>query len=64
VYVVLFETALQWLKIVALRDRGESGGTSFPLPKKWDNTKVVAYCFATSKNGKLVSDSDFLAIGG
>jgi len=62
VYAVLFETALKRLKIVALRDRGESGSTSFPLPKKWDNTKVVAYCFATSKNGKLVSDSDYLNI--
>lgn len=62
VYAVLFETALKRLKIVALRDRGESGSTSFPLPKKWDNTKVVAYCFATSKNGKLVSDSDYLSI--
>lgn len=62
VYAVLFETVLKRLKIVALRDRGESGSTSFPLPKKWDNTKVVAYCFATSKNGKLVSDSDYLSI--
>lgn len=62
VYAVLFETALKRLKIVALRDRGESGSTSFPLPKNWDTTKVVAYCFATSKNGKLVSDSDYLSI--
>ncbi len=62
VYAVLFETELKRLKIVALRDRGESGSTSLPLPKNWDNTKVVAYCFATSKNGKLVSDSDYLSI--
>lgn len=62
VYAVLFETVLKRLKIVALRDRGESGSTSLPLPKNWDNTKVVAYCFATSKNGKLVSDSDYLSI--
>lgn len=64
VYAVLFETMLKRLKIVALRDRGESGSTSFGLPKGWDNTKVVAYCFATSKNGMLVSDSDYLDIEG
>ena len=62
VYAVLFETALKRLKIVTLRNRGESGSTSFALPKGWDNSKVVAYCFATSKNGSQVSDSEYLII--
>ena len=63
VYAVLFETVLKRVKMVALRNRGESGSTSFALPGGWDNTKVQAYCFATSVNGRLVSGSRNLVIG-
>lgn len=57
VYGVLYETVLERAKIVTLRMRGESGSTSFSLPEDWDNANVKAYCFATSKSGKEVSDS-------
>lgn len=63
VYAVLYETVLNRTKLVSLRDRGESGSTSFALPEDWDNLNVKAYCFATSKNGRQASDSRALTIG-
>ena len=62
VYGVLFESTLKRAKLVSLRSRGESGSTVLPLPEGWDHTKVNAYCFATTKNGKCVSDSRNLTI--
>lgn len=62
VYAVLFETALKRIKLAALRSRGESGTTSVALPEDWDPTKIHAYTFATSKNGRMVSDSRHLTI--
>ena len=57
VYGVLYETVLERAKIVTLRTRGESGTTIFSLPEDWDHANVKAYCFATLKSGKEVSDS-------
>ena len=57
VYGVLYETERGRARLVALRDRGESGSTSFTLPEEWNNTKVKVYCFATLKSGKGASDS-------
>ncbi|RHR82818.1 DUF6266 family protein [Odoribacter sp. AF15-53] len=62
VYAALYETALNRAKLVTLRTRGESGSTSTSLPEDWEPSKVHAYCFATSKNGKMVSDSRHLTI--
>ena len=45
-----------------LAERGENGNTSVSLPEDWDPAKVHAYCFATSKNGRMASDSRHLAI--
>ena len=58
----LYETALSRTKLVTLRERGENGNTSVSLPEDWDPAKVHAYCFATSKNGRMASDSRHLAI--
>lgn len=57
VYGVLFETERGRARLVALKSRGESGTTEYPLPDEWDNSKVKAYCFATLKSGKRASDS-------
>lgn len=63
VYAVLFESVLNRAKIVALRERGESGSTSEALPEDWDSAQVKAYCFATLRNGREVSDSRYLTVG-
>lgn len=62
VYAVLIEETKKRTKLVALRERGESGSTSYALPEDWDAAKVHAYCFATTKNGKSASDSSYLII--
>lgn len=62
VYVVLLETVLSRSKIVALRDRSESGNMSYALPEDWDEANVKVYCFATLKNGSAVSDSRYLTV--
>ena len=56
-YGVLYETERGRARLVELRERGESGSTSYALPEDWDNTKVRVYGFATLKNGKRASDS-------
>ena len=63
VYGVLYETVLERARLVTLRDRGESGSTSYALPEDWNNENVKVYCFATSKNGRQASDSRVLTIG-
>lgn len=63
VYAVLYETVLNRAKLVALRERGESGSTSYALPEDWEKVNVKAFCFATSKNGHYASDSRALTIG-
>ena len=53
----VLEGTMNRTKLVALRDRGESGSTSYALPEDWDASKVHVYCFATTKNGRSASDS-------
>ena len=62
VYGVLLETALQRVRIVALNNRGVAGETEYALPEEWEASKVEAYCFATSPNGRMVSDSMHLTV--
>ena len=62
VYGVLFESELLQVRVVALKTRGEGGNTMTNLPRGWTKENVHAYCFATSKNGKIVSDSTYLTI--
>ena len=57
VYAVLLEETMNRTKLVALRDRGESGSTSYALPEDWDASKVHVYCCATTKSGRSASDS-------
>lgn len=57
VYAVLYETELNRAKLVTLKNRGESGNTTFKLPEDWSEANVKAYSFATLKNGKMASDS-------
>lgn len=61
-YGVLLETALQRVRIVALNNRGVAGETEYALPEEWEASKVEAYCFATSPNGRMVSDSMHLTV--
>lgn len=63
VYAVLYEEVLKRVRLVTLRARGENGNTTCPLPEGWDNSKVHIYCFATTKNGRMASDSRYLSIG-
>ena len=62
VYAVLFESVLMRVKLISLRSRGENGNTSVGLPKNWEQANVKVYCFATSKNGKSISPSLYLAV--
>ena len=59
---MLLETALQRVRIVALNNRGVAGETEYALPEEWEASKVEAYCFATSPNGRMVSDSMHLTV--
>ena len=62
VYGVLLETALQRVRLVALKNRGVAGETEVPLPAEWNADKVNVYCFAVSRNERIVSDSVFLPL--
>jgi len=39
-----------------------AGETEYALPEEWEASKVEAYCFATSLNGRMVSDSMHLTV--
>ena len=62
VYGVLLETALQRVRLVALKNRGIAGETEVPLPDGWNAAKVNVYCFVMSGNERMVSDSIFLPV--
>lgn len=62
VYAVIFESVLMRVKLISLRSRGENGSTGVVLPKNWDHANVKVYCFATSKNGKSISPSQYLTV--
>ena len=56
------ETALQRVRLVALKNRGIAGETEVPLPDGWNAAKVNVYCFVMSGNERMVSDSIFLPV--
>ena len=62
VYGVLLETALQRVRLVALKNRGIAGETEVPLPDGWNAAKVNVYCFVMSGTERMVSDSIFLPV--
>ena len=59
---LLLASGLQRVRIVALNNRGVAGETEYALPEEWEASKVEAYCFATSHNGRMVSDSMHLTV--
>ena len=59
---LLLASGLQRVRIVALNNRGVAGETEYALPEEWEASKVEAYCFATSLNGRMVSDSMHLTV--
>ncbi len=59
---LLLASGLQRVRIVALNNRGVAGETEYSLPEEWEASKVEAYCFATSPNGRMVSDSMHLTV--
>lgn len=59
---LLLTSGLQRVRIVALNNRGVAGETEYALPEEWEASKVEAYCFATSPNGRMVSDSMHLTV--
>ena len=59
---LLLASGLQRVRIVALNNRGVAGETEYALPEEWEASKVEAYCFATSFNGRMVSDSMHLTV--
>ena len=62
VYGVLYETERNRSRLVVLKNRGESGITSYALPDEWDASKVEVYAFALQKNGRAASDSVHLTV--
>ena len=50
---LLLASGLQRVRIVALNNRGVAGETEYALPEEWEASKVEAYCFATSPNGRM-----------
>ena len=59
---LLLASGLQRVRIVALNNRGVAGETEYALPEEWEASKVEAYCFPTSLNGRMVSDSMHLTV--
>ena len=59
---LVLASGLQRVRIVALNNRGVAGETEYALPEEWEASKVEAYCFATSPNGRMVSDSMHLTV--
>ena len=59
---LLLASGLQRGRIVALNNRGVAGETEYALPEEWEASKVEVYCFATSPNGRMVSDSMHLTV--
>ena len=62
VYGVLLESRLQRVRMVTLKERGESSETKYSLPDEWDADNVHVYSFATTRNGRMASDSVHLAV--
>lgn len=57
VYGVLLEKEQKLCRLVALRERGESGSTSVTIPGTWKAESVEAYAFAVRADGKMASDT-------
>ena len=63
VYAVLYESVLKRTRLVDLGTRGAPNELSYQLPEDWDAANVHLYAFATTANGRVASDSIYLAVG-
>ncbi|WP_099291990.1 DUF6266 family protein [Butyricimonas sp. Marseille-P3923] len=63
VYGVLLEKEQKLCRLVALRDRGESGSTSASIPRTWKVESVEAYAFAVRADGKMASNTLHVNLG-
>ena len=61
-WLVFVETELRQAVMLQAGTRGDGGTTLLPVPEDWTTAQVKAYCFATSADGKEVSDSKQLTI--
>ena len=61
-WIVFVETELRQAVMLQAGTRGDGGTTLLPVPEDWATAQVKAYCFATSADGKDVSDSKQLTI--
>ena len=57
VYACVFESTEERVALVELRERGESGSTSFALPTGWNVEKTFVYVFANAARQRLSSPS-------
>ena len=57
VYACVFESALERVALVELRERGEASSTTFTLPSGWDAAKTFVYVFANAAHKRLSSPS-------
>lgn len=61
-WLAFVETELRQAPMLQVGTRGSGGTTSLPMPEDWTAANVKAYCFATSADGKEMSDSKLLTI--
>ena len=61
-WLVFIDTDLRQAVMLNVGTRENGGMATFSLPENWTAEQVKAYCFATSENGKEVSDSKLLTI--
>ena len=54
VYVLLLDTEQLFTRLVSIGQRGEAGETAIKVSDLWSGA-VMAYCFATSADGKMAS---------
>ena len=59
-YALVLESGLEEAGLVQLRERSESGSTSFAIPASWDKTKLFIHVFTTSAYDKKSSKSSCL----
>lgn len=62
VYVVLLDTGQFFTRLVAVGKRGEPGEARIMVSELWGDA-VMAYCFATTADGKTASKTQHLDIG-
>ena len=62
IYAVLLEFDQGFCRLIELRQRGENGVTSIPLPQRWKKEHMIVYAFAMSADQKKASKSMYLTV--